>query len=115
MKSNPPIISSTVENETYMQQMKKMCQVSTQATRGDPRYNKNYRGNPSLMIVHRNNDNLGGEIPDENADSSQRRTSELRTVVVDVGKTFTESALRWMPQYGLTSIDAVVLSHEHME
>ena len=69
------------------------------------------------MIVHKNNDTLDGELPD--GDSSQKGGSkpqlQHRTVVIDVGKTFTESALRWMPSYGLTTIDAVVLSHEHME
>ena len=35
--------------------------------------------------------------------------------MIDVGKTFTENALRWMPLYGLTSLDAVVLTHEHMD
>lgn len=58
------------ENATYLQQMKKMCKVSSLATRGDPRFNKNYRGNPSLMIVHKNNDTLDGELPD--GDSSQK-------------------------------------------
>ena len=41
--------------------------------------------------------------------------SNRKTVVIDVGKTFTESALRWMPPHGLASIDAVVLTHEHMD
>lgn len=81
------------------------------ATRGDPKFNKNYRGNPSLMIVHRNNDALDGS----RAKNDAEKEGQPKTVVIDVGKTFTESALRWMPQYGLTSIDAVVLSHEHME
>ena len=102
------------DNDTYMQQMKKTCQVSSMATRGDPRYNKNYRGNPSIMIVHQNNDALVGELLDDD-DSAATEASKHKTVVIDVGKTFTESALRWMPQWGLTTIDAVVLSHEHME
>eukprot|EP00571_Detonula_confervacea_P014518 CAMPEP_0172307318 /NCGR_PEP_ID=MMETSP1058-20130122/8211_1 /TAXON_ID=83371 /ORGANISM="Detonula confervacea, Strain CCMP 353" /LENGTH=319 /DNA_ID=CAMNT_0013019463 /DNA_START=331 /DNA_END=1286 /DNA_ORIENTATION=+ len=87
------------------------------ATRGDPRFNKDYRGNPSLMIVHQNNDTVGVGLPDDgNAqnETTQKETSP-KTVVIDVGKTFTESALRWMPTHGLTTIDAVVLSHEHMD
>ena len=81
------------------------------ATRGDPKFNKNYRGNPSLMIVHRNNDAVDGS----HAKNDAEKEGQPKTVVIDVGKTFTESALRWMPQFGLTTIDSVVLSHEHME
>jgi phosphoribosyl 1,2-cyclic phosphodiesterase len=102
------------EKDTYIQQMKKTCQVSSMATRGNPRYNKNYRGNPSLMIIHQNNDTLRGELLDDDY-SGTKEASIHKTVVIDVGKTFTENALRWMPQWGLTTIDAVVLSHEHME
>ena len=114
VNSNPPTTSFMAENDAYTQEMKKMCQVSSLATRGDPRHNKNYRGNPSIMIVHKNNDTLEGELSDDH-DSSLRGASQHKTVVIDVGKTFTESALRWMPQYGLATINAVVLSHEHME
>lgn len=84
--------------------MRGMCRVSSLATKGDPRFNKNYRGNPSLLISHKNNDG---------ADEPGRR--KRRNVVIDVGKTFTENALRWMPRIGVTSIDAVVLSHEHAD
>ena len=90
----------------YFQDMLKMCKVSSMATKGDPKFNKNYRGNPSLMIIHKNND-------DASLDGQERE--KLKTVVIDVGKTFTESALRWMPQHGLTSLDAIVLTHEHMD
>ncbi|KAL7435184.1 hypothetical protein ACHAXH_007413 [Discostella pseudostelligera] len=113
VNSNPPISYMAVK-DTYIQQMKKTCQVSSMATRGNPRYNKNYRGNPSLMIIHQNNDTLRGELLDDD-DSGTKEASMYKTVVIDVGKTFTESALRWMPQWGLTTIDAVVLSHEHMD
>jgi len=99
-------------NSDYMNHMKDLCKVSSMATKGDPRLNKNYRGNPSLMIVHRHNDTVDRKI-DESV-SEQEKVS-LRTVVIDVGKTFTENALRWMPEHGLTTIDAVVLSHEHMD
>ena len=58
------------------------------------------------MIVHKNSD-------DASFDGDEG--GKLKTVVIDVGKTFTENALRWMPQHGLTSLDAVVLTHEHMD
>jgi ribonuclease BN (tRNA processing enzyme) len=94
---------NSMDND-YLQDMLKMCKVSSMATRGDPKFNKNYRGNPSLMIIHKNND-----------DGSLEDRENLKTVVIDVGKTFTENALRWMPQHGLTSLDAIVLTHEHMD
>ena len=92
-------------NSNYFQEMQAMCRVSSMATRGDPKYNKDYRGNPSLMIVHKNNQH----------DSSKNKEEETKVVVIDVGKTFTENALRWMPMHGLTSLDAIVLTHEHMD
>ena len=85
------------------------------ATRGDPRYNKDYRGNPSLMIIHQNNDTLGESGKSEGDSETEKAAKPSKTVVIDVGKTFTESALRWIPTLGLTSIDTIVLSHEHME
>ena len=106
-RSLPPIHSNSKD---YMDKMRNACKVSSLATRGDPSDNKNYRGNPSLMIVHRNNDSK-----DEDVQGAQNNTNEIKTVLIDVGKTFTENALRWMPKHGLTSIDAVALSHEHMD
>lgn len=55
-------------------------------------YNKNYRNNPSLLI---------------------QRSGQ--NIVIDVGKTFREGALRWFPQYNVASIDAIVLTHPHMD
>lgn len=101
-----PGFNAKSKNDEFLREMQKVCKVSSMATKGNPRLNKNYRGNPSLMIVHKNNDD--GSIDAGNED-------KLKTVVIDVGKTFTENALRWMPEHGLTSIDAVVLTHEHMD
>jgi len=104
--SVPPLHNNSNE---YMEKMKNSCRVSSLATAGDPSNNKNYRGNPSVMIVHRNNDAIDGQ------EASSDASNETRTVLIDAGKTFTENALRWMPRHGLTSIDSVVLSHEHMD
>lgn len=94
-----------------LERMKSSCKVSSMATRGDPRFNKDYRGNPSLLIVHRNNDTVDGSVKTD----GESETKDSKTIVIDVGKTFTENSLRWMPEHGLTSLDAVVLTHEHME
>ncbi len=115
--ANSTSISSD-SNDEYLEKMKQNCIVSSLATRGDPRFNKDYRGNPSLMIIHQNNDTVIEEISDHgivHVQADQKGKSHRRTIVIDVGKTFTENALRWMPSHGLTAIDAVVLSHEHME
>lgn len=105
-KSIKPLHSKSAD---YMEKMRIACTVSSLATRGDPSNNKNYRGNPCLLIVHQNDDSI------DDQEMSPSDSNEIKTVLIDAGKTFTENALRWMPRHGLTSIDAVVLSHEHMD
>lgn len=68
---------------------------------GDPRNNKNYRNNPSLLFQF--------------VEPVNRGTSVRRNVVIDVGKTFRETAIRWMPRYAIQSLDAVLLTHHHMD
>jgi phosphoribosyl 1,2-cyclic phosphodiesterase len=65
----------------------------TNSNESNPINNKNYRNNPSLLI----------------------QTSDGHTTIIDVGKTFREAALRWFPSYGISSIDAIILTHEHMD
>lgn len=72
------------------------CQTSNRAILGDPKHNKDYRNNPCLLISHCDQ---GGAV---------------RNVVFDVGKTFREAALRWMPEHNIRSLDAVILTHHHM-
>jgi len=38
-----------------------------------------------------------------------------RHVLVDCGKTIRDSALRWLPEYGIGSIDALMLTHGHFD
>jgi phosphoribosyl 1,2-cyclic phosphodiesterase len=73
--------------------MEKYCHVSKVASRGSPKYNKNYRNNPSLLVMLEDGTN----------------------VIIDVGKTFRESALRWLPEVGATQLDAIILTHQHMD
>ncbi|KAI2510837.1 Metallo-beta-lactamase superfamily [Fragilaria crotonensis] len=77
------------------------CRTSRLAMQGDPRNNKNYRNNPSLLIQF--------------VEPVNRDTSVRRNVVIDVGKTFRETAIRWMPRYAIQSLDAVLLTHHHMD
>mmetsp|Transcript_21651 Transcript_21651/g.30337 ORF Transcript_21651/g.30337 Transcript_21651/m.30337 type:complete len:418 (-) Transcript_21651:75-1328(-) len=96
---------TTNDNFILAQQkdMLEKCKISRLASVGDPKKNKNYRNNPSLLISHQNNDDGSND------------SLKTRNIVIDVGKTFREGAIRWMPQNGICSIDAVVLSHEHMD
>ena len=34
-------------------------------------------------------------------------------ILIDCGKHFRESVVRWGPRYGVTGIDAIVLTHDH--
>ena len=73
--------------------MAPFCRTSNLAVEGgNPAANKNYRNNPSFLIA-----------------------TKEGNVIIDVGKTFREGALRWMPKYQIRSIDAIILTHEHMD
>ena len=77
------------------------CAVSKQAAVGDPRTNKNYRNNPSLLISYTPPAEVCGP----------RHTQH---VVIDAGKTFRESLIRFLPS-PFRSLTAVVLTHEHCD
>jgi hypothetical protein len=77
------------------QEFADICEVSNLAIKGDPKQNKDYRNNPSLLINH-------------------YEKGESKNIVIDVGKTFREGALRWMPVHDIDSLDAIVLTHHHM-
>ena len=54
------------------------------------------------MLIHQNNDTILEEISDHgivHVQANQKQQSHHKTVVIDVGKTLTETenALRWMP------------------
>jgi len=63
------------------------------ALEGEPHENKNYRNNPSLLI----------------------HTPDNKYVQIDAGKTFREAMIRWYPRFGVSSLDAVVLTHDHAD
>jgi phosphoribosyl 1,2-cyclic phosphodiesterase len=93
---------------------------------GDPRYNKDYRCNPSLCIKFRSSD--GGDGDDDAAvtgnnahemgkdrKNKDKGNGAVKTVIIDVGKHFRESILRWFPLYNMSSVDAIVLTHAHAD
>jgi phosphoribosyl 1,2-cyclic phosphodiesterase len=76
--------------------------VACSSALADPE-SKNNRGNPSILIkLHPDTDSCSGD-----------ESKPYRNVLIDVGKTFKRAALKWFPKYGITSLDAVVLTHEH--
>ncbi|KNA03935.1 hypothetical protein SOVF_204450, partial [Spinacia oleracea] len=42
-------------------------------------------------------------------------SSGLRNVLIDAGKFFYHSALRWFPTYGIRTLDAVIITHSHAD
>jgi phosphoribosyl 1,2-cyclic phosphodiesterase len=72
------------------------CQISHLASQGNPKFNKNYRNNPSFLIHH-------------------YHEGKYKNIIIDVGKTFREGAMRWFPEFHIQSLDAIVLTHEHMD
>lgn len=69
------------------------CKVSYKALEGEPHTNVNYRCNPSLLI----------------------HTPANKFIQIDVGKTFREAFTRWYPRFGVSSLDAVILTHSHAD
>ena len=92
-----PSAPSTAALKQMRQDMTNYCRTSNLALQNTPKTNKNYRNNPSLLL---------SLVTDDN-----RQTN----IIIDVGKTFREGALRWMPDYGIASLDAIVLTHQHMD
>ena len=95
--------SLTAEHDIDKQRLASYCQVSQLAmTRRDssnnPRYNKNYRNNPSLLIT-----------------TVDQKNNRPKNILIDVGKTFREGALRWFPVHNVASLDAIILTHHHMD
>lgn len=76
--------------------------TSRLAAEGDPRHNRNYRCNPSLLLRYRHKPLYGNDIIEKN-------------IVVDVGKTFREASLRWFPENGVRSVDSILLTHGHAD
>ncbi len=93
--------SSGTPNIRCAMQNNKDC-VSCTSALADPE-SKNNRGNPSILI----------KLHPDKCSSSVDDSEPYRNILIDVGKTFKRAALKWFPKYGITSLDAVILTHEH--
>ena len=98
--------SDVSELSHYQTLLRDRCKVSLEAIQGgDPRNNRNYRNNPSLVISH--------QVPVMTEGIATGTTT--KNIIIDVGKTFRETSLRWFPIRNIQSLDAVVLTHEHAD
>ncbi|XP_024970975.1 putative hydrolase C777.06c isoform X2 [Cynara cardunculus var. scolymus] len=71
----------------------KKCLVCSKAVEPG---NKNKRLNTSILIRY-------------------PRPSGICNILIDAGKFFYQSALRWFPTYGIRTLDAVVITHSHAD
>jgi phosphoribosyl 1,2-cyclic phosphodiesterase len=99
-QDNFPAVDSSIQNLRNKYEVP--CRTSRLAMQGNPHENKDYRNNPSIVV------NLSP--PDDDSEATP-----YRNIIFDVGKTFREASLRWMPRWGIQSLDAVVLTHHHMD
>ncbi|CAA0821142.1 Metallo-hydrolase/oxidoreductase superfamily protein [Striga hermonthica] len=71
----------------------KTCPVCIKATEPG---NKNRRLNTSILVRF-------------------QRPSGMCNILIDAGKFFYHSALKWFPAYGIRTIDAVIITHSHAD
>ena len=86
--------SERVPRVTCLTKQPPTCAVCTDAVRPG---SKNLRRNTSLLLQY--------------DDPEGRR----RNVVIDAGKSFYESAMTFFPRFGVTSLDAVIITHAHAD
>ncbi|KMZ64799.1 Metal-dependent hydrolase, beta-lactamase superfamily [Zostera marina] len=73
------------------------CDVCFQSMSISPENNPNYRCNTSLLIDYRPGD------------------CDPRYILIDIGKTFRETVLRWFTHYKIPQVDSIILTHEHAD
>jgi len=74
------------------------CKVSRLATEGTPDCNRNYRNSPSVLIQYGTNIDQG-----------------VKNILIDCGKHFRESMLRWFPRFKVNTLHGVVITHDHAD
>ncbi|KAI9306920.1 beta-lactamase-like protein [Cunninghamella echinulata] len=91
--------SSCTPNVTCLTNPEQSCKSCLSSMTPDGR--KNRRNNVSIAIRFRDHNDPPGH--------------RLRTIIIDCGKTFYESSINLFPMYGIRQIDAVILTHGHLD
>ncbi|KAI4297283.1 hypothetical protein L6164_037177 [Bauhinia variegata] len=73
------------------------CPVCVQSLSLPPEQNPNYRCNTSLLIDY------------------CQSNGKHSYIVIDVGKTFRETVLRWFTFHKIPRVDSIILTHEHAD
>ena len=105
--ANSKAVYDSPEIKRLRSEYKDKCRTSASATRGDPKHNKDYRNNPALLITH--------VFSDNNSNKKGENDGECKNILIDAGKTFREGGLRWFPEHGIATLDAIILTHHHMD
>ena len=96
-----------------------VCRDAMTVTRDDrddglpPRFTSpNHRLNPSALVVFE-------RVAEGSRDAAPAATtaarSDVRYVLIDCGKTFRESAIKVLIPAGVPALDAIILTHDHMD
>lgn len=80
------------------------CETCCLAMEGSPETNRNWRGNPSLLIRF---------VPPPSTPGAP--SPPVLTFQIDCCKTFLQGVLRWFPRLGVCALDAVLLTHDHAD
>ncbi|KAL1930839.1 hypothetical protein VTP01DRAFT_9976 [Rhizomucor pusillus] len=91
--------SGAIPNVSCLTEQPPTCKVCVSAM--TPEGRKNMKKNTSMVVRFR-----------KHSDPPEAR---LRTVLIDCGKTFYESALELFPRYGIRELDGVILTHGHAD
>ncbi|KAG4948609.1 hypothetical protein JHK85_042459 [Glycine max] len=76
------------------------CPVCVQSLSIPPERNPNYRCNTSLLIDY---------------GAAAANGGDRKYILIDVGKTFRETVLRWFVAHRIPRIDSIILTHEHAD
>ncbi len=99
----------------------KVCLDANPHKQNSNERSKNFRRNTSLLLQIQNPNAIPFEEQSQKEGwfTSWGSPSKLKNpfyyVVIDVGKFFYPSAMEWFPKYGITHIDAVLISHFHAD
>lgn len=86
--------SERVPRVTCLAKQPQTCAVCIDSQRPG---SKNYRRNTSLLI------------------QAEGHYGSRVNIVIDAGKSFYEACMQWFPKFGVTTLDAVVLTHSHAD